>query len=625
VDDVPPLEFIRNVAIIAHVDHGKTTLVDQLLKQSGMGLKVTERMMDSKDLEQERGITILSKATRISWNGYVFNIVDTPGHADFGGEVERVLSMVDGVVLLVDMVEGPKAQTKFVLQKALSHKDMRAMVVVNKVDRPQVREHGEVENEIFDVFMNMASNEDQLEYPTLYASGKQGFCARSLEEARSHSRPTDLIALYETIRDHVPPPQSVEVDPAILAADEKGRGFSMLVSQMDRLPSLGPTVTGKIFSGQVAKGDKIIAKNLEGETVASGRVKEVTVVQGVERTPMKKAVAGDIVSVSVTGFIPKWTQTLTSNPKVSSIACNPIDPPVVSVKASVNDSPLAGKDGKYITMHAIGERLVKEASINPAIEVAQSPQRDFFDIRGRGEMQLGILVEEMRREGYEMTLSPPSVVVVPDENGNMQEPWEDLQIEVNSEHSSAVIDRMATRNAKITEMATSGDRQILKFEIATSSFLGARSWLRELSGGTAVVVSAFKELRPVGPVPPRDRNGVLISNSSGTATAVDLSKATRMGTIFIPEGTEIYPGMIFGETNDSSDIDTNVARKHDGYRAASNFTVCEKKLEQAMAYILTDEKLEVTPRRVCMRKAILDATDRKVAMKERAKMVQQSR
>lgn len=622
VAEAPPLELMRNVAIIAHVDHGKTTLVDQLMKQSGMGLKVTERMLDSKDLEQERGITILSKATRISWSGYVFNIVDTPGHADFGGEVERVLSMVDGVVLLVDAVEGPKAQTKFVLQKALSHPKMKPLVVINKVDRPQARESGEVENEIFDVFAAMATSDEQLDYPTLYASGKQGFCLRSLEEVKSPDRPNNMIALYETIRDHVPPPQPVEVDPAILAVDEKNHGFSMLVSQMDRLPALGPTVTGKVFSGQIQKGEKIWAKSIDGEVVASGKVKDVTVVQGVSRQPIKKARAGDIVSVSVTGFTPRWTQTLVSHNKVPSIGCNPIDPPVISVRASVNDSPLAGKDGKYLTLHSIGERLDKEALTNPAIEVHESPTRDYFEIRGRGEMQLGILVEEMRREGYEMTLSPPSVVRKPGENGVMMEPWEDAQIEVDSLHSSSVIDRMATRGAKVVDMVTSGDRQTLKFEVSTAAFLGARSWLRELTGGTAVVVSEFKEMRPVGPPPPRERNGVLVSNTNGVATAVDLSKASRLGTLFICEGVEVYPGMIFGENGDTTDIDTNISRKHDGYKSAGNFAPAqEKKLEQALSYILDDEKLEVTPKRVAMRKAILDANERRNAAKQAAKMV----
>jgi len=619
-----PLEKIRNVAIIAHVDHGKTTLVDQLLKQSGMGLKVTERMLDSKDLEQERGITILSKATRVSWNDYVFNIVDTPGHADFGGEVERVLSMVDGVVLLVDVIEGPKAQTKFVLQKALQHEHMRPLVVINKVDRPLTREPGEVENDLFDMFTTMASNEEQLDYPTLYASGKVGFCARSLEEARSEDRPTTMLALFETIRDHVAPPKPREVDSAIATADEKGKGFSMLVSQLDRLPALGATVTGKVFSGQIQKGLKIYAKGLNDDVVASGKVKEVTVVQGLTREPIPGGIAraGDIVSVSVSGFVPRWTQTLVTHQKVPSVPCNPIDPPVLAVRASVNDSPLAGKDGKHITMLAIGERLEKEALTNPAIEIEVSPTRDYFEIRGRGEMQLGILIEEMRREGFEMTLSPPVVVKVTAEDGSSLEPWQDIQIEVPTDHSSAVLERMAVRGAKVVDMQTgSGDVQQLKFEMATSGFLGMRNWIREVTGGTATVVSEFKEMRPLQPPPPRMRNGALISSTSGLATPVDLSKAQRLGTIFIPEGIEVYPGMIFGESNESQDIETNIARKHDGYRSAGNLPPPkEKKLEQALSYILEDEKVEVTPKRVVMRKAILDAAARKQAAKEAAKL-----
>jgi len=590
------------------------------MKQSGMGLKVTERMMDSKDLEQERGITILSKATRIFWDGHLFNIVDTPGHADFGGEVERVLSMVDGVVLLVDAVEGPKAQTKFVLQKALQNPNMRPIVVINKVDRPAKREPGEVENEIFDVFMNMHTDEQQLDYPTLYASGKQGFCATSLEEALSKDRPTTMLDLYRTIQKTVPPPKLVELDEEVLKAGEKGKGFSMLVSQLDRLPALGPTVTGKVFSGAVHKGDLIYAKDLQGEVVEKGKVKDVTVVQGVDRTPVKQALAGDIVSVSVSGFTPRWTQTLVSNQKVPPVHCSPIDPPVIVIRCSVNDSPLAGKDGKYITMHAVGERLMKEAITNPAIQIKESPSRDYFEIRGRGEMQLGILIEEMRREGYEMSLSPPTVVKTVADDGSVLEPWEAVQIEVDSEHSSAVIERMATRNAKMLDMNTATERQLLQFEIATVALLGMRSWLREVTGGTATVVSEFIEMRPLEPPPPRARNGVLVCNTPGLATPMDLAKAARLGKIFIREHMEVYEGMIFGESIDLDDIATNISRKHDGYaKTGSAPPPQEKKLEQALTYILDDEKLEVTPKRVVMRKSILSARERAVALKQAGK------
>lgn len=619
--EAPPIERIRNVAIIAHVDHGKTTLVDQLMKQSGMGIKVTERMLDSKDLEQERGITILSKATRINWDGYLFNIVDTPGHADFGGEVERVLSMVDGVVLLVDIVEGPKTQTKFVLQKALAHKHMKPIVVINKVDRPQVRAPGEVENDIFDVFANMATDDDQLDYPTLYASGKQGFCARSLEEARSENHPTNLIALFEDIRDTVPPPRRIEVDPAIEANDEKCKGFSMLVSQMDRLPALGPTVTGKVFSGQVSKGDKITAKNLDGEVVATGKVKDITIVQGVTREPMKTAKAGDIVAVSVSGFIPKWTQTLVSHPKVPSIPCLQIDPPSICVRVSVNDSPLVGQDGKHITMLSIGERLMKEAMVNPAIDISESPTRDYFEIRGRGEMQIGILIEEMRREGYEMSLAPPSVITTTNEDGAEMEPWDEIQIDCNNEHSSLIIDRLSTRGAKVVDVQTgSGERQTMKFECSSSGFIGMRSWMRDATSGTATIVSEFMEMRETGPSHKRERNGVLIANSKGIATSVDLGRAARLGTLFVNEGVTVYPGMIFGESSDDKDVDTNICRKHDGYqKAASCSPPQEKTLEMVLSYILDDEKVEVTPKRIVMRKTILDNTLRKNAEKAKNK------
>lgn len=622
-----PLERIRNVAIIAHVDHGKTTLVDQLMKQSGMGIKVTERMLDSKDLEQERGITIMSKATRINWGGYLFNIVDTPGHADFGGEVERVLQMVDGVVLLVDIVEGPKAQTKFVLLKALAQAGMKPIVVINKVDRPQIREVGEVENEIFDVFASMATSDEQLDYPTLYASGKAGFCANSLEEAKSENRPTNMLALYEAIRDHVPPPRIVDVPPEILSLDEKGKGFSMLVSQLDRLPALGATVTGKVFSGQVQKGDHIYAKNLAGEQVAKGKVREVTIVQGVSREPTKRAVAGDIVAVSVSGFMPAWTQTLVSHPKMASIVCTPLDPPVLSIRASVNDSPLSGKDGKYVTLNALAERLAKEATTNPAIEIVPSEQKDSFDIRGRGEMQLGILVEEMRREGYEMSLSPPDVVRTLNEKGELMEPWEDVTIETPLDFASKVSERMSMQGATLVDVQTLKDLQTQKYEVASIAFLGQRAWVRDTTGGTAVVVSEFKEMRRAAPRPPRTRKGVLISSKNGTANPTDLTKVTRMGTLFIAGGEDVYQGMIFGESYKDVDIDTNISHVYKPIvgqgktdQGVGSFQVRDIKLEQAMTFIQDDEKVEVTPKRIVMRKAFLDPSERKQAVRKAARV-----
>jgi GTP-binding protein len=623
VQEAPPLEKIRNVAIIAHVDHGKTTLVDQLLKQSGMGLKVTERMMDSKDLEQERGITILSKATRVTWEGYLLNIVDTPGHADFGGEVERVLSMVDGVVLLVDMVEGPKAQTNFVLQKALAHPEMKPIVVVNKVDRPSQRADGEIENEIFDLFASLNASDDQMDYPTLYASGKAGYAATTLEKALSEDRPTNMMALFQAIVEAVPPPMLRPVDEKVLKADEQGQGFSMLVSQLDQLPGgLGPTVTGKVMSGKVKKGDKVSAKTMTGEIVGSGKVKDVTVVQGVTRQSNKHgAMPGDIVSVSCAGFTPKWTQTLVSHKDIPAIQCSPIDPPVLSVRASVNDSPFAGKDGKHMTLLAIGDRLHKEALSNPAIEVIEGEGRKYFEVRGRGELQLGILLEEMRREGFEMSLSPPSVVMIAGENGETLEPWELIGIDVDNEDSGALMEKMATRNSNLVDMQTIGNRTRMRFECATRAFLGMRSWLRDATGGTAVVTSELMAPRVASPPSAKDRNGVIVANSDGTATSVDLAKAAKFGKIFIAEGTDVYTGMIVGEHNKAGDHNTSVARKHDGYEKAKDAAPpVQMTLEQCLTFLASDEKLEVTPKRLQLRKEVLCPNQRKLLDRKASKM-----
>merc|ERR1719171_3225604 len=394
----------------------------------------------------------------------------------------------------------------------------------------------------------------------------------------------------------------------------------MLVSQFDQLPALGATVTGKVFSGKVKKGDKILAKDTEGNIVAQGKVKEVTVVQGVTRQTAKGAAAGDIVSVSVTGFLPRWTQTLVSHKLVEPVPCTPIDPPVLAVRASVNDSPLAGKDGKHTTLLSIGDRLNKEAVSNPAIEVKEGENRQYFEVRGRGELQLGILLEEMRREGYEMSLSPPSVVMVKGEDGETLEPWELVQIEVNSDDSGPTLDKMARRGGKLLDMSPSGTRVRLRFEVATKGFLGMRTWLRETTGGTAVVTTQFLDARPATPVA-ADRNGVIIANTPGIATSVDLAKAQKYGTLFISEGTEVYQGMIVGLHNHQNDFETSVARKHDGYATpCQTLAKRDMTLEQALSFILTDEKLEVTPKRIYLRKAVLDSSERKQLARQAAKM-----
>lgn len=607
---------IRNVAIIAHVDHGKTTLVDCLLRQSGMQgqFKQNARHMDKGELEQERGITILSKATRInapSRNDFTFNIVDTPGHADFGGEVERVMSMVEGVVLLVDACEGPKTQTKFVLQKALQQPGMKPLVVINKVDKPTRRDPGAVENEIFDLFVSLDATEEQLEYPTLYASAKNGICLRTLDEALSITEP-NVDALFASIEECVPPPPV------------RNGEFSMLVSQLDIIPQLGPTVTGKVYSGKLSRGDKIYAKGTDGTVVGQGKAKEITVVKGLKREKVEVAYSGDIVNVSISGFMPRWTQTLCSSPSVEPVPCIEIDPPVLSVTVRFNDSPMAGKDGKYITLYDIGERLKKEVQNNVAIAVQVSPEKDSYELRGRGELQIGILIEEMRREGYEMSLSPPSVVTTKDEDGNVLEPWELVDIELPGEFAPNVIEKFTSRHAELRDMQTNDHGMVqLVFEISSRGFFGMRSFLKEMSGGQAVVASELISPRKVSANTSFEamRNGALVSNATGAINSVDLSKLSRRGTLFVAPGEVNYMGMILGELHSGSeDTDTNVTHRHDGYAKADSTPPPRRfNVEQALSYLRSDECLEVTPKRICMRKIDLDPSVRKQKAKLAAK------
>merc|ERR1719191_194276 len=431
-----------------------------------------------------------------------------------------------------------------------------------------------------------------------------------------------MMALFQAIVENVPPPKLRPVEPAILKADEAGQGFSMLVSQLDQMPGLGPTVTGKVCSGRVKKGDKLSAKTMSGEIVGTGKVKDVTVVQGVTRQSNKYgAMPGDIVSVSVVGFMPKWTQTLVSHKDVPAITCSPIDPPVLSVRAGVNDSPFAGKDGKHLTLLSIGERLQKEALSNPAIEVNEGEGRKYFEIRGRGELQLGILLEEMRREGFEMSLSPPSVVMTTAENGETLEPWEVIGIDIDNDDSGAVLEKMATRNSNLVDMQTVGNRTRVRFECATRAFLGMRTWLRDATGGTAVVTSELIAPRVATAPTAKDRNGVIVANSDGIATSVDLAKAAKFGKIFIAEGTDVYTGMIVGEHNKLGDHNTSVARKHDGYeKAKDSAPPVSMTLEQCLSFLATDEKFEVTPKRLQLRKEVLCPNQRKLLDRKASKM-----
>lgn len=571
------------------------------------------RHMDKGALEQERGITILSKATRIeapTRKGFIFNIVDTPGHADFGGEVERVMSMVEGVVLLVDAAEGPKTQTKFVLQKALQQPGMKPLVVINKVDKPTRRDPGTVENEIFDLFVSLDATEEQLEYPTLYASAKFGICRATLSEAIAATEP-NVDALFETIEKYVPAPTV------------KTGEFSMLVTQIDMIPQLGPTVTGKIFSGQLTRGDRIYTKDMDGTVMGQGKAKDITFMKGLKRERVEVATSGDIVNVSCAGFVPRLTQTLCSTPTVDPVPCTEIDAPVLAVTVRINDSPLAGKDGKYMNLYDIGERLKKEVQNNVAIAIQESPMKDSYELRGRGELQIGILIEEMRREGYEMSLSPPRVVTTIDEDGNTLEPWELVDIELPQAFAPAVIEKFSLREADLKDMQTNdyGMSQLV-FEISSKGFYGLRSFLTEISGGQAVVTSEL--------LPPRKvknsggfesvRNGVMVSNSTGAINAVDLSKLARRGTLFISPTDANYMGLIIGELTVSEDLDTSIIHKHDGYATADKTPPPRRfNVEQALGYLRSDECLEVTPKRLSLRKIDLDPNVRKQKAKAAAK------
>ncbi|CAD7935792.1 unnamed protein product [Amoebophrya sp. A120] len=723
------LSRLRNVAIIAHVDHGKTTLVDEILSQSGMAgdWRRGARHLDSNALEQERGITILSKVTRINApnrGGYTFNIVDTPGHADFGGEVERVLSMVEGVVLLVDAAEGPKTQTRFVLQKALQMRQsvsgaaggpdaaektrvIKPLVVINKVDKPTRRAYGEVENDIFDLFVSLDATEEQLDYPTLYASGKEGWCVASYDEAMQivdagagrsgagavPSEKRNLDALFAAIEQHVPQPPHPSVHPGPhTAVDSTGSStaggnstssaskpppFAMLVSQLDQLPQLGMTVTGKISSGTVQKGDKMDAKNGRNELVGQGgKVKEITVVRGTKREKLDRASQGDIVSLSFAGgssfapasgsatttseaggagdstaagaggpsssgaFQPRWTQTVFHSGRskeVEPIPCTEIDPPVICVKVTVNDAPGAGK-AKFIALYDIYARLRKEALVNVAIGVEENADKSALRLSGRGELQLGILIENMRREGYEMTLSPPRVVTTIDPSDGVTElePWESVQVDVPTDLSATVIERLSSRGGELKEMdANSKNRTTLRFEIASRNFFGLRAWVTEATGGQAAVAC---EMIPPRPLPPAaeleaesSRPPVFVSANSGVVYLGDHRKASMKGKLFVNAGDHVYEGQIVGEISSNTgsqalhvDAEINLCHKHDGYASCHGASGIgtQLSLEEMLVYLQEDECLEVRPDRLAMRKLLLSAVQRKTRLKQKLKQAQ---
>ncbi|MEA3262856.1 MAG: translational GTPase TypA [Pseudomonadota bacterium] len=600
---------LRNIAIIAHVDHGKTTLVDQLFRQSGTfrdNQRVEERAMDSNDLEKERGITILAKCTSVEWNGTRINIVDTPGHADFGGEVERILSMVDGVILLVDSSEGAMPQTKFVTGKALAL-GLRPIVVVNKIDRPDERIQ-EVLDEVFDLFVSLDASDDQLDFPVLYASGRNGYANED-----PALREGTLTPLFEKIVDHVPAP----------AADVDGE-FKFLVTLLDRDNFLGRILTGKVQSGTVKVNSPIHALDSEGKIVESGRASKLMAFRGLERVPVDEARAGDIISIA--GLTEATVANTICDPSVTEpLHAQPIDPPTLSMRFAVNDSPMAGREGSKVTSRMIRDRLFREAESNVAIRVTESADKDSFEVAGRGELQLGVLIETMRREGFELGISRPRVLFR-EEGGQRTEPYETVVIDVDDEHSGTVIDKMALRKAEMTDMRPSGGGKTrITFSAPSRGLIGYHGEFLSDTRGTGIMNRLFEKYGPYkGPIEGR-QNGVLISNCAGEAVGYALNSLEDRGVLFVRPQDKIYEGMIIGENAKPEDLEVNPMKS----KQLTNFRSTGKDdairltpprimtLEQAIAYIDDDEMVEVTPQSIRLRKAILDPHERKKASRKK--------
>ena len=604
---------IRNIAIIAHVDHGKTTLVDNMLKQSGTfreNEKVADRVMDSGDIERERGITISAKPTAIQWNDYKINIVDTPGHADFGGEVERILSMVDGVVLLVDAAEGPLPQTKFVLSKALKL-GLRPIVCINKIDRSDARPD-EVLNETFDLFDKLGATDSQLDFPYLFACGRDGWAVRNLTDEHK-----DLTPLFQLIIDHVPAPDCNGTRCQIDAP------FSMLATTLEADPYVGRILTGKIESGTVRVGQTVKAINMRGELVETTKITKIIEHRGIEKVSLDSASAGDIVVVA--GFSRATVADTLCAPDVTEpIPAMPIDPPTLTMTFFVNTSPLAGQSGKKLTSRMIGERLFKEAETNIALRVTQSANNESFEVSGRGELQLGILIETMRREGFELSVSRPRVVMQDGPNGEKLEPIEEAVIDVDDEFSGVVIEKMTKRKAQITEMKSSGGGKTrIVFSAPSRGLIGYLSEFRTDTRGTGIMNRVFSGYEPYrGPIS-QYRPGVLVSMESGVTTTYALHNLEPRGVLFVGPQTEVYSGMIVGEHSKENDLEVNPVRGKELTNVRS-VTADEKlflapprkiSLEEALSYIQDDELVEVTPATIRLRKKELDSNIRKKTRK----------
>ena len=596
---------LRNIAIIAHVDHGKTTLIDSLMKQSGMfreNQAMDERVMDSNDLEKERGITILAKPTSIQFGDTRINIIDTPGHADFGGEVERVLHMADGVILLTDAAEGPMPQTKFVLGKALKQ-GLKPIVIINKIDRPDGRPD-EVVDEVFDLFVALEANDEQLDFPILYASGRDGWCTRELDDERK-----DLSPLLDLVLEHVPAP----------SGDEKAP-FAMLATLLDSDPFLGRCLTGRVISGSAKVNDSVKAIDLDGKIVEQGRLTKLLTFDGTERVAVNEVHVGDIICIA--GLAKTSVADTIGAPALKDpVPSTPIDPPTMAVMITVNDSPFAGKEGKKVTSTIIRERLMAEAEVNVAITFEESADKDAFEIGGRGELQLGVLIETMRREGFELTVSRPRVLFQ-EIDGQKMEPIEEVIIDVDEEYASTVVDKMNRRKAEMTDMRTSGaGKQRISFLAPSRGLIGYQSQFLTDTRGTGVLNRLFHSYAPFkGDITGR-RNGALIASETGTAVAYAIFNLQDRGSMFIGHQTPVYMGMIVGEHNRENDLEINVlkGKKLTNMRASGTDEAVtlvpprKMSLEDMMSYVNEDELLEVTPQNLRLRKKFLLSHERKKA------------
>jgi GTP-binding protein len=602
---------LHNIAIIAHVDHGKTTLVDQLLRQSGSfraHQQVAERVMDSNDLERERGITILAKCTSIAWKDARINIVDTPGHADFGGEVERILNMVDGVVLLVDAAEGPLPQTKFVTTKALKL-GLRPIVLINKCDRPDAHPHS-VHDEVFDLFVALEATPEQLDFPTLFASSRQGWATIDLEKGERK----DMTPLFDLIVRHVPEPKVVRNAP-----------FSMLVTTLEYDNYLGRVLTGRIQTGQASVNMQVKVLHPDGHQVEAARLTKLLSFRGIERIPIETAEAGDIIAIAGLGET-NVADTICDPEVTTALPAQPIDPPTLAMTFSVNDSPLAGRDGDKVTSRMIRQRLYREAEGNVAIRVTETEDKDAYQVAGRGELQLGVLIETMRREGFELSISRPRVLYRIDEQTHQRmEPIEEAVIDVDDDYTGIVIDKMGQRRGELIEMRPSGGAKTrLVFYVPARGLIGYHGEFLTDTRGTGVMSRLFHGYQPFKGAIEGRRNGVLISNADGAAIAYALWYLEERGVMFIDPSELVYEGMIIGEHSRANDLEVNPLRS----KQLTNIRTTSKDeairltpprkmtLEQALAYIEDDELVEVTPKAIRLRKALLDPNARKKAERQ---------